>query len=69
MLRLNPQCDAVWGGDSVMKMEALTNGISAFIKGTPEISLTPAAIRRHSEKMIICELESDLSPDANFAST
>ena len=39
------------------------------MKETPETSLTPSIMQRHSEKMVIHESGSQLSPDTDSAST
>lgn len=43
--------------------------ISAFIKGTPESSLTPSDMGGHSKKTVIYELGSGLSPVTESSGT
>ena len=43
------------------------NGISAFIKETPESNPAPSTMWGQSEKMSINELQSELSLDTKFA--
>lgn len=48
---------------------ALTNGISAHIKLTPESSLSPSTTWEHSKKIAVCEAGSNLSLDTESAGT
>lgn len=42
---------------------ALMNDVNALMKETPERSLTPSAMRGHSEKVALNEPGSEPSPD------
>lgn len=45
------------------------DGISAFIRETPETALNPATMRGHREKMVVYEPESETVPDTESMGT
>lgn len=55
-------------GDGGHEGEGLLNGSSAFMKETPEISLSPSVMWEHREKMATCEPgRGGSSPDTKSA--
>ena len=72
MLKANPQCEGVWmwGLWEVIRSlrEVIGNGISTFIKETPESSLVSSAMWGYSKEVAVCEIGSRLSPDTESTS-
>lgn len=72
MLKSNLQCDSNWrafGRWLDHEDRVLMNGISAFVKETPEISLAPPTMWGHNENIAIYEPGSRLVSDTKSAST